>query len=59
MIGYNLFTMQNLIFFLYSQVINLQWHYYAEDCKDLFINISDSFAIPIGGERVTWGCLNG
>ena len=27
--------------------------------KDTFINTSDSFAIPIGGERVTWGCLNG
>ena len=27
--------------------------------KQLFINTSDSFAIPICGERVTWGCLNG
>ena len=23
-----------------------------------FINTSDSFAIPIGGERVTWVCIN-
>ena len=23
--------------------------------KVVFINTSDSFAIPIGGERVTWG----
>ena len=26
--------------------------------KSLFINTSDSFAIPIGGERVTWVCIN-
>ena len=25
--------------------------------KILFINTSDSFAVPIGGERVTWGVL--
>ena len=24
----------------------------------LFINTPDSFSTPIGGERVTWGCLN-
>ena len=28
-------------------------------CTCTFINNSDSFAIPIGGERVTWECLNG
>ena len=27
--------------------------------KTPFINTPDSFATPIGGERVTWGCLNG
>ena len=26
--------------------------------KLIFINTSDSFAIPIGGERVTWGCIH-
>ena len=29
------------------------YHYYFT-----FINTSDSFSTPIGGERITWGCLN-
>ena len=30
---------------------------YSSD-KLLFINTPDSFAIPIGGEGVTWVCIN-
>ena len=30
----------------------------GNDINCLIVNTSDSFAIPIGGERVTWGCLN-
>ena len=26
--------------------------------KRIFINTSDSFAIPICGERITWVCIN-
>ena len=37
----------SLIFLLQPQIINY-----------IFINTSDSFAIPIGGERVTWVCIN-
>ena len=40
----------------------LHSEYLQDDKKNsnyyLFINTSDSFVIPIGGERVTWGCLN-
>ena len=31
---------------------------FAVDYEFEFINTSGNFAIPIGGERVTWGCLN-
>ena len=32
---------------------------YFQHLKVTFINTPDSFSTPIGGQRVTWGCLNG
>ena len=36
-----------------------RWFACRATLKLWFINTPDSFSTPIGGERVTWGCLNG
>ena len=47
----------NVIYELRSQR-NLLVQSLVRANKNIFINTSDSFAIPISGEWVTWVCLN-
>ncbi len=47
--------------YFHTKLLNYYEHYlHDHTCTNqLFINTPDSFAIPIGGEHVTWGYVNG